>query len=378
MSAAPWIVASVLMVPARSNDGGVLYNRDALISQSGASPLLVFVHIPKCAGDSFFRAARIISSSAVMSLQWFPGHGVPDRLGRPILATECAPDASRGTQCKPRHSWNAPGCGENPWGGTHCGFAELSACIAAGSATMPVNSASPLTAGARAIEQRFDAPRYVTVIRDPAERVVSEYLWWRKKCKGGRQSDWRSELCSAAGGGGGNPLVHFRAWLESPYNNAANRMTRMLADVPGGFNPAAPGECISYDPQKQEAFWGERYNNTAYGAGLAAAINADTALAENAIANLERHFAFAALQEHFNRSLVLLGSLLGAPAASRPSLSSLGRSHSSVRKGMGAKMAHRDLLADQSTVSTILATNRLDALLYTALEKRFEAAWDKL
>lgn len=97
--------------------------------------LYVWVHVPKTGGSSLYKTFFAAMQKA----------------GKKIYPPQ------KGT-----HDYNAPGCADEPiFGGTHCASSELEDC---------------LTRIRPNLHRKF-----VTTMRDPVERVVSEYFWWSKK-----------------------------------------------------------------------------------------------------------------------------------------------------------------------------------------------------
>jgi len=267
------------------------------------------------------------------------------------------------------HSWNSPGCAAPNWGGTHCGYAEINNCLETGRASLPAGvadrQARPLaTLG------------FVSIIRDPVDRVLSEFFYWRKSCRPGPQ--WTAELCAAAQKKG---AAGFRAWVLSPFNNGANRMTKMLSNDRRMKAPApTAADCVSFDATQQGLFWGERYNAT-FATGLEDAINKDATLLKDAIQTVESRFVFVGIQDEMEASLRLLHYMLaGRDNATLTAAAMPGHSHSS-RGTRGGKMQARvraALANDAELVRTIKARNWLDMQLYEHIAARFGRAMREL
>lgn len=257
-------------------------------------------------------------------------------------------------------SFNAPGCAAPFYGGTHCGFAELNDCLKTGRAKLSADLAG-------------HSPAFVSIIRDPVDRVVSEFFWWKKTCKNTPQ--WTKQLCTAGQGKGEAP---FRAWLRSPHNNAANRMTKMLSNVHGMRAPEPGGEhCTSFDAGAQETFWSQAYN-LSYDTGLEDAINRDDILFKNVMRTIESHFVFIGIQDLLVDSLRLLHYLLaGHDNATLTAAAMPEQSHSSSAGGVRARtkiaiMENAELLAE------VRARNQLDVRLYEYVATRFKKSCEEL
>ena len=255
-----------------------------------------------------------------------------------------------------------PGCGATFWGGTHCGFAEINDCLEAGRAQLP----------ARRLPAR-PSPGFVSIIRDPVDRIMSEFFWWKRGCQAGPQ--WTSELCAAAQKKG---AAGFRAWALSPFNNAANRMTKMLANAQQIKAPTPSAEhCVSFDAAQQGLFWGARYNAT-FATGLEDAINKDDALLQNAIQTIESRFVFVGIQDDFEASLRLLHYMLAGRDNAALTADAMPRHSHSSHGGKSQARRRAEILADAELIQAIKAHNRLDVQLYEHVAARFSQALREL
>ena len=387
--ASVWIPASsspsARPAPAPAEDTlmAKLYSSSALRNR----PCIAFIHIPKCAGTGFMTGAVRLThgdaeETAESAALWFPGKlcGYFDKV-------KGAPDDCR------RNSWNSPGCGAQPYGGTHCGYSETVDCLKRGLAETPkgwyasgnngvLGGGGGGSAGG-SVGKPMSTPTpsactklvFASVVREPIDRLISEYFWWAKKCH--RDGDaWSKEACNVTKTGRGfADQGTVMRWLESPYNNAANRMTKMFATYDGAPPPVAD-HCIAYNAELQYGYWSKRYQKT-YEEGLEAAINADDALLADARANVDRHFGFIGIQSCMYDSFALFAHLLGPDAPDPPTgESAADHSHASASGG-GKKMARTKAALGKSPefLAEARARNRLDVELFRHIASRFNASF---
>jgi len=267
----------------RLAQGQLLFNVSATAESNVLQDLFVFMHIPKCSGSSFKKYLCEITEG-YEDIHWF-------------------------NSCKEWQSFNAPGCGPADWGGTHCSYHELQDCLATNRAKFFDNS-NPYK---RKVKQG-EKPLFITVLRDPVERVISEYFWWKdfKDCK--RLHEWGECLCQAGRKG-------LDAWIESPCNLGHNRQTRfftMEGEVaPGNKNfnllnrkSEPQWECSSFFAIYAEDYWTKRYGK-GFQQGLVDIMNNDNTLAEAALETIESKFWFIGIQEQYEESLKAFSSLTG-------------------------------------------------------------------
>ena len=151
---------------------------------------------------------------------------------------------------------------------------------------------------------------YITVLRDPVERLLSHYHYARKLTKHPLHAD----------------VVSGRLTLREAARQMANHQTRYLAD--------------------------EAVRGTAE--------TADRDALESAKENLTRYFAVAGLTERFEETLILLQQKLGWKV--RPVASS------NVTRGRPGQRTH-----SEDDLAAIRAMNGLDLELYDWVRARFEA-----
>ncbi|KAK3233363.1 hypothetical protein CYMTET_56332 [Cymbomonas tetramitiformis] len=252
----------------------LLYARDLQIS---AVDLLVFVHIPKCAGSQFMAAAMVRYRKDPV-IRWFPP----------------------GTKQYP--SYKASGC--HPQSTMHCSFSELHTCIQAGSRRTLMRE------GGRAL--------YVAMMRDPVERTISEFFWGRKNWCPQLPSDskeypWPNELCRLANRARNlskpkdNSFTNqdILDWLESPFNLGHNRQTKHVAA--GALAPAmvGGGQCVNMHYTRYHRLWEQRRTPLS---------KIDTRTDPSSVSAwqiMQQHFLFVGVQSDFYRSVRCLRRLLG-------------------------------------------------------------------
>jgi hypothetical protein len=232
---------------------------------------IAFMHVPRTGGDSFFDALN--ASAAANHLSLFP----PSDLV---------------------HSWTAPGCTQTGGvaGSAHCTYSELHAC---------------LDKGARRNDLKF-----VTVLREPVARTISEFYWWTRKSAGSHggltsaQRFWNIRTAEEAEHG-------LLAWARDPRNNAFNRQVKYLAMV--APDPASRHSCITTDYDAYVAYWTARYDCNAD--EIEERVNADRSLLEDAKKAIEDRFLYVGLTDAFEQSVEELQTALGVstPYARSPS-----------------------------------------------------------
>jgi hypothetical protein len=231
---------------------------------------IAFMHVPRTGGDSFFDALN--ASAAVSDLSLFP----PSNLV---------------------HSWTAPGCTqrEGVQGTAHCTLSELAACLEKGT-------------------HRKDL-KFVTVVREPVSRTISEFHWWTRTHAGktSAQRFWNKQTANAAEHG-------LLSWVTDPRNNAFNRQVKYLAMT--APDPASRDTCISTDYEAYVAYWTARYNCNED--EIEERVNADRSLLEDAKKAIEDRFLYVGLTDAFEQSVAELQTALGisTPYARAPSHSS--------------------------------------------------------
>ena len=290
--------------------------------------LFVYIHIPKCAGDGFYQALRRYPGVS-NALSFFPS----------LMELSHA----------------SFGCMANGAAGTHCGVSEIGTCLSTGAARL---------SGPAYQLPRPVAPLYVAILREPVQRSISEYFWWRPHCEAKAKLatwdvffPWPQELC----------MLNLSEWARHPINPAPNRMTKALVDLPamGRGIPGHKRACVTMAALDAAVFWQGYYSAPTLGAAYER-LNQDNALLDNALLTLSTRFAFLALTEELERSVQLFGWLQGLPAR-----------HVSTN---GA-FSHSSKLEQSKTNSSstpdlfeLTRRNRLDGILYTHARASFEQA----
>mmetsp|Transcript_1619 Transcript_1619/g.6230 ORF Transcript_1619/g.6230 Transcript_1619/m.6230 type:complete len:536 (-) Transcript_1619:28-1635(-) len=345
--------------------------------------VLAFIHVPKTAGSTFWSAMHraLGSAPATRRVHLYP----PSRA----------------------NSYNSPGCARPKYGGTHCGLSQIDDCLAKGLA--------------RGVPEYFTLPgatrRYVTIVREPVARMVSEYYWWRGPKA---LSHWTAPLVEATLAAATRD-EGLERWAQCDANNAANRLAMALTRLEA--DPVQPlrTQCTAYDPRAQQRWWGRFYNcsssedshhnatttATAGGGGLVESsadsffgvgdpppphcwvrkLNADDAILEHALSNLRTHFAFVGLTEDLARSVALCCALFGLPdavvaAALSPRSSSVTTSGAARLKSAPiSRKIHssgRHAAPSPELRRILEERSRLDVAIYAFAKERFEATWQAL
>lgn len=176
-----------------------------LKSTQQSASLLVFMHIPKTAGSYFW--ARVRNVAKAHDIERYPDSQV---------------------------SFHNVGCGTGG-GAAHCDYSELGACLRS-------DYTGELPHVARVLGSR-GATRFVTNVRDPVDRVMSEYFWgcarrvrlsrkkrWPTADDGKVLFDWPRSLFDALKPDCETNEGTLRKWIADPLNPAHNRGLRMFAN----------------------------------------------------------------------------------------------------------------------------------------------------
>ena len=213
-----------------------------VLTTNPADTTLMFIHIPKTAGTTFRK--DLLSINTPYSSFWYPPKG--------------------------SNSWNSPGCMlQKSFGATHCSYSELNNCYNNNFMNSYVNPS------------QNNVNKWISIVRDPVMRVISEYYFWRKTvCNRpiGEPHCWSNELCSVKD--------DLSAWIKSPYNSAHNKFVKTLNNFE---NLKAPLDsiyhCMNVNGRKDNRFIQnnfQSYDN----------FNKNETVLLDAIKNIEENFAF--------------------------------------------------------------------------------------
>ena len=245
---------------------------------------LVYIHIPKTAGSTFKSKIDAVTQkinlksidyekiySKKSSNQKFKSKS-KQKTKNPHF--EWYPDSDT-------HSWNSLGCRKGAqFGATHCGFSEIRSCIDSHEATLNYS--------------KLDTIKYFSVIRDPVERVISEYFWWKNEATPGA---WTESLKQAS--------KNFTAWILHPDNSAHNRQFNSFVDFSDIGHPEShDDDCLNLKGDWFVEYW---YGKRSWKhQGLS-----DLELTKNVFDNVQRNFGFIGVLEEMEESLGILEFLLG-------------------------------------------------------------------
>jgi hypothetical protein len=335
--------------------------------------LLAFVHVPKTGGSSFYDTLRHFTMSD--GITWYPG-------------------GTGGSA-----SFIDVGCGVRA-GSAHCDVAEVDACLTTRyTGNMPTETL-PFAKNGPPERRRL----YVTVLRDPMKRVLSEFMFACKtkgKCKRKDKRintpngpkvllDWSDSLWDSLwyppkGGAQLSTCAQvsaksFNDWLQHPDNAAHARYARFLLPRvgSGGSNGAAllnrEHNCLAGDHEGTVRHWSALL--AAHGSSTMApssrggptrlqeittAINNDKALQDAATTVLLQRFWFVGILEDLEASYEAFCELgRYKRCGSRPA-DNTGQKHSGIKPAFALDAEARRIITQH---------NKLDMHLYrTALQK---------
>ena len=261
---------------------------------------LIFIHIPKTAGSTFKQSIDFYSST---QFQWFPRRA--------------------------KKSWNAPGCRKNYskhyiakkqhhiYGPTHCGFSEMKSCFSKKMALIDYGHAKTV--------------KYVSIIRDPVERVISEYFWWRKlitnKNNKRPPKAWPENLREVSG--------NLTEWLLHKDNTAHNRQFKSLVEFQDLFNPFGRDDCVNVDGNRNLKIW--------------KGVNLDE-YKNRLLDTIGNEFLFVGILEEYDKSLEVFSKITGMQVEKKINRRNL---HGSEKKTVSDELK-----------KIILDKNQLDLFLY--------------
>jgi hypothetical protein len=185
-------------------------------------------------------------------------------------------------------------------------------------------------------------PLYYTILRDPVERVISEYFWWY----GNKHSAWTD----------GMKLHHqnITAWIVEPTNVAHNRQALTLlamsgAKIPTPISGRENQECLSLEGNLMYEFIAQKY-------GSIEAVNTELDYMVSAEYMEALNIGFVGVMEDMPGSLRKLDSLIHVDRRDKGGQPKKGNQHKSKKNAAVA--------ADPKIRALIAERNRLDMLLY--------------
>lgn len=297
--------------------------------------LVIFMHIPKSGGTHFhYLVGQTILKTD--NVTFYPTDG---------------------------NSWNTKGCtAQKEVGGSHCGNTEITQCLRSGDSKVE-----------GVLHDPANAPfKYVTVLRKPVERAISEFFW-HYPCS---SICTATELCNA----------DFLTYITSPANTLRNLQAKMLVSLPSMQDQkfrVDPEHCAnSFAHVNQVAFWNDYY---ARKDGLEPPVpgatdairwhvehkiedrfNDDEELFENIKTNIRENFALVAVAEQLGAAEKLLRELY--PSLSQREIDNLHRSQHPAHKspislkGKGRNFRKSDVTTEMR--AEMERVNRMDMRLY--------------
>lgn len=196
------------------------------------------------------------------------------------------------------------------FGATHCSFTELQDCYNQGYMKNYIPTLSEFPS------QSSSSNFYLTIIRDPIDRVISEYYYWRNSvCS--RPPDaplcWSKNLCESR--------HNFTEWIISPYNSAHNKYVKTLnkfENIPAPLDTDI--HCMNVNGQKDNDYFTQKYDSYQQ-------MNAQTELIFETIENIEQNFKLVAILDRLVESDILSSFVLIGTEASLKQLMEKDQTH---------------------------------------------------
>ena len=264
--------------------------------------LLIYLHVPKTAGSTY---RKLLVNAKSEFTNWYPN--------------------------KTTHSWNSPGCIKNRnFGGTHCSVAELTNCVEKG-------FLEGVSENHKDGEDNVKNPRlnFVTVLRHPVDRVISEYFWWKNPNNINHRPcapAWNREMCKVQ--------ENITAWVLSGHNTAHNRQFKSMIGLVKMRTPGwSPMECNNLNGKHDFMFWNRFMSDSELGDSEVLSdsdfykssklnaknsesngyklLNSDKYLLETGLEEIEKNFAFIGIKEDIDESLRLGNVILKSQKKSK-------------------------------------------------------------
>ena len=326
------------------------------LTQNPINTTIFMVHIPKTAGSTFRNNLLRLSTPY---FNFYP----PSRFS----------------------SWNSPGCkSSKTFGGTHCSFSELLNCYRERGMVQyvrgPEKSESRQYTGEfigstsryRVFPEEIESGtisssneplekniRWITIIRDPIKRVVSEYFYWRNQvCS--RPSDkahpWSNNLCLQK--------HNFTNWIISPFNSAHNKYIKSLnyyPDLKAPLNSETPPNdyCINVNGIKDNTFFFDHF--TSY-----QTLNSNYSLLQETIKNIETNFIMVADLDYMVESKVVANYVLNG--FDNFDLNSEGNSKEMIRQSHASHADPSQIMEEH--LNLIRERNQLDLKLHRYFKEK--------
>lgn len=214
--------------------------------------------------------------------------------------------------------------------------------------------------------------KYFSIIRDPVQRVVSEYFWWRDfhcmpRVTHAKEMSraWTMGNCWK---GATHKNNNFTSWILDPENSAHNRQIKSLVyyknlTYPDGAEASFEKNCNNLDAYKENDFWkAMKIQNDPR----------DTHIFEKARETLENKYAFVGLTENMRDSVRISHWILGyrnPPGA---------KLHDKYLELLDARVGHKSHSTEggkqlnDEDLKLIEEKNWLDIKLYNFVKKKME------
>ena len=277
-----------------------------------SSTLLVYIHVPKTAGSSF---RGLINQFLPVYKHWYPDTGT-----KSFVAKYCG--TNRDTNI----------C-------THGSLSEITNCLD--------NNPDPNLEPFRLTNRKF-----ISVVREPVSRVISEFYYWRNKSAPAWPDVLRTETNR-------NDL---KKWVKTDPNSAYNRQAKSMVyyqDLIPPFENGTWGECHNLNGRRDLQYWTQK-------SGGYDSINLSDDLLNNLIATIENKFAFIGITGLMFDSVEIASKIIGA----ENNFDRQKFGYKSVRK---SHASHKPDKIRQDLENYITQKSQLDLKLYAYVLKKLLA-----